>query len=77
VLGALKVADVGDRVRQAEGTVHQALIEAELTAVIGTARTSAPTPPHHPAQRPPQPDPRDRSGLSERRRRVNQALSRW
>ena len=35
VLDALKVADVDDRVRQAAGTIYQALIEAELTAVIG------------------------------------------
>jgi putative transposase len=31
VLDALKVADVGDRVRQAAETIYQALIEAELT----------------------------------------------
>jgi len=37
VLDALKVADVGDRVRQAAETIYQALIEAELTAVIGAA----------------------------------------
>ncbi len=35
VLDALKVADVGDRVRQAAETVYQALIEAELTDTIG------------------------------------------
>jgi transposase-like protein len=35
VLDALKVADVGDRVREAAATIYQALIEAELTAVIG------------------------------------------
>ncbi len=35
VLDALKVADVGDRVRQAAETVYQALIEAELTDAIG------------------------------------------
>lgn len=33
----LKAADVGDRVRQAAETIYQALIEAELTAVIGAA----------------------------------------
>lgn len=38
VLDALKVADVGDRVRQAAETIYQALIEAELTEVIGAAR---------------------------------------
>ena len=43
VLDALKVADVGDRVRTAAETIYQALIEAELTAVIGAARMSAPT----------------------------------
>jgi putative transposase len=37
VLEALKAADVGDRVRQAAETIYQALIEAELTGVIGAA----------------------------------------
>jgi putative transposase len=37
VLDALRAADVGDRVRQAAETIYQALIEAELTAVIGAA----------------------------------------
>ncbi len=37
VLEALKVAEVGDRVRQAAETIYRALIEAELTAVIGAA----------------------------------------
>jgi transposase-like protein len=37
VLDALKEADVTDRVRQAAETVYQALIEAELTSVIGAA----------------------------------------
>jgi putative transposase len=37
VLEALNVAGVGDRVRQAAETIYQALIEAELTAVIGAA----------------------------------------
>jgi putative transposase len=36
-LDALKVADVGDRVRQASETIYQALIEAELTEAIGAA----------------------------------------
>jgi putative transposase len=35
VLEALKGADVEDRVKQAATTIYQALIEAELTAVIG------------------------------------------
>ena len=35
VLEALKAADVDERVRQAAATIYQALIEAELTAVIG------------------------------------------
>lgn len=35
VLDALKAADVGDRVRAAAETVYQALIEAELTDLIG------------------------------------------
>jgi putative transposase len=35
VLEALRAADVDDRIRQAAQTIYQALIEAELTAVIG------------------------------------------
>jgi transposase-like protein len=35
VLEALKAADVSDRVRAASQTIYQALIDAELTAVIG------------------------------------------
>ena len=35
VLEALKAADVDDRIRAAAQTIYQALIEAELTAVIG------------------------------------------
>src|SRR3954466_5439874 len=37
VLDALKAADVDDRIRAAATTIYQALIEAELTAVIGAA----------------------------------------
>jgi putative transposase len=37
VLDALKAADVSDRVRTAAETVYQALIEAELTDLIGAA----------------------------------------
>ena len=37
VLDALKAAEVDDRVRQAAQTIYQALIEAELTHVIGAA----------------------------------------
>jgi putative transposase len=37
VLEALKAAEVGDRVRAAAETIYQALIEAELTEVIGAA----------------------------------------
>jgi putative transposase len=46
VLEALKAADVDDRIRTATETLYQALIEAELTAVIGAApheRTDART----------------------------------
>jgi putative transposase len=46
VLDALKGADVEDRIRQAATTIYQALIEAELTSVIGAApheRTDART----------------------------------
>jgi len=35
LLDALKAADVGDHVRQAAETIYQALIDAELTPVIG------------------------------------------
>jgi hypothetical protein len=35
--GRTQVADVDDRIRQAAQTIYQALIEAELTAVIGAA----------------------------------------
>jgi Transposase, Mutator family len=37
ILDALKAAEVDDRIRQAAQTIYQALIEAELTAVIGAA----------------------------------------
>jgi hypothetical protein len=37
VLDALKAADVDDRIRSAATTIYQALIGAELTAVIGAA----------------------------------------
>jgi putative transposase len=37
VLDALTVAEVDDRIRQAAQTIYQALIEAELTNVIGAA----------------------------------------
>jgi transposase-like protein len=37
VLDALKAAEVDDRIRQAAQTIYQALIEAELTAVVGAA----------------------------------------
>ena len=46
VLEALKAAEVDDRVRSAATMIYQALIEAELTAVIGAApheRTEART----------------------------------
>src|ERR671932_1698712 len=46
VLDALKAAEVDDRIRTAATTIYQALIEAELTAVIGAApheRTEART----------------------------------
>jgi transposase-like protein len=35
VLEVLKAAEVDDRIRQAAGTIYQALIEAELSSVIG------------------------------------------
>src|SRR3954453_15721492 len=46
VLEALQAADVDDRIRSAATTIYQALIEAELTAVIGAGpheRTDART----------------------------------
>ena len=46
VLEALKAAEVDDRIRSAATTIYQALIEAELTAVIGAGpheRTEART----------------------------------
>ena len=44
LLEVLKVADVADRIRSAAETIYQALIEAELTAMIGAGpheRTSS------------------------------------
>jgi putative transposase len=38
VLEALKVAEVGDRVHSAAETVYQAVLEAELTDLIGAAQ---------------------------------------
>lgn len=35
ILDAIKEADVADRVRKSAATIYQALIEAELTSVIG------------------------------------------
>lgn len=35
ILDAIKEADVADRVRESAATIYQALIEAELTSVIG------------------------------------------
>jgi putative transposase len=35
VLDALRNADAGERIKQAAETIYQALIDAELTAVIG------------------------------------------
>ena len=35
VLDAIKEADVADRVRESAATIYQALIEAELTSVLG------------------------------------------
>jgi len=46
VLDALKAAEVDDRIRQAAQTIYQALIEAELSSVIGALpheRTSSRT----------------------------------
>ena len=35
LLEALKASDVSERIRNASQTIYQALIDAELTAVIG------------------------------------------
>ena len=35
ILDAIKEADVADRVRESEAAIYQALVEAELTSVIG------------------------------------------
>ena len=57
VLEALKAAEVDDRIRQVAETICQALIEAELTAVIGAY--------------PPAPDyPYGVPGQSQRSRRI-------
>jgi hypothetical protein len=50
VLDVPKATEVDDRIGQAAQTMYQALIEAELTTVIGAAPISAPRPPH-PAER--------------------------
>lgn len=42
MLEALKNADVSDRIRTASQTIYQALIDAELTAVIGPHPSSGP-----------------------------------
>jgi hypothetical protein len=44
ILDALKAAEVDDRIRKAAQTIHQALIQAEFTHVIGAALTSGPKP---------------------------------
>jgi len=88
VLEALKAADLGDRVRHAAETIYQALIEAELTAMIDAAphertdtRTgcATATDPGCCRFRPGMRIPELRAGaffpsLLERRRRVDQAL---
>jgi putative transposase len=93
VLDALTVAEVDDRIRQAAQTIYQALIEAELTLVIGAALTSAPRA-ADPTQRAPPASLGDHGrdlelripklgagsffpSLLERRRRVDQACSQW
>ncbi len=90
VLEALKTAEVDDRIRTATETLYQALIEAELTAVLGVAPGERTRPaPATATARPrtlttPAGDlelriPKLRAGsffpsLLERRRRVDQAL---
>jgi putative transposase len=57
LLDALKAADVGDRVRQAAETIYQALIEAELSAVVGAAPHGRTPGARGAAQRAPRSDP--------------------
>jgi putative transposase len=56
LLEALKAAEVDDRIRQAAETIYQALIEAELTAVVGAQPASAHRDSHQAAEREPGPD---------------------
>jgi putative transposase len=94
VLDALKAGDVDDRIRQAATTIYQALIEAELTAVIGAGPHErsetrlAQRNGHRPRTLTTTAGdlelrlPKLRTGsffpsLLERRRRVDQACSRW
>jgi hypothetical protein len=56
VLEALRAADVDDRIRQAAQTIYQALIEAELTAVLGAAPNERTETRDRQAQRPPAQD---------------------
>jgi putative transposase len=53
VLDALKTAEVDDRIGQAAQTIYQALIEAELTSVIGAAPHQRTPERSRPAQWPP------------------------
>lgn len=50
LLEVLNGADVEDRIRSAATTIYQALIEAELSAVIGAGPQTHQRP-HHPPQR--------------------------
>ena len=56
VLEALKAADVDDRIRSAATTIYQALIDAELTAVIGAGPHERTDDPDRAAQRLPAAD---------------------
>ena len=51
VLDALRNADAGDRIKQAAETIYQALIDAELTAVIGAGPHERTDVADQPAQR--------------------------
>ncbi len=57
VLEAMQEAGVEDRVRTAAQTIYQALIEAELTAVIGAGPWERSAERTRPAQWLPEPDP--------------------
>jgi putative transposase len=68
VLDALRAADADDRVRRPLAPIHQAQVEAELAAVIGTAPHERAGGPSRAVRRAPAPDtvrPGRRSGTAD------------